>query len=258
MKSTKTIQVAMQACAAAALLLVQGCASTNTISKTPQAIPADGVSTPATVRAVREAIHISISASGEKSGMSVAEGVKDSLEDQLAAEGFKVTPKDTDVEIALQGEATLYDQLGDFVVYKGTVSANVGRKHDGTILGKPSVTEKSERLPSDKEALVSLEKRIRSKIVPEVVKVLDSGTFGLEAANIEINHNFREMEDAEFIGKFLLKVNNVRGIVSCKLVNQDYARHNMHFRVVYFSDKFPEGIINAIITETKMKLKPVR
>jgi hypothetical protein len=98
-------------------------------------------------------------------------------------------------------------------------------------------------------------------LAPEINKWLlgtcTSARAELAAEDVVVRRRLPSLasSDPAYALDFAGTVGKLEGIVSCKLVAQDYAARTMTFRVVYDKNSFAGGFMNRLLTIEKLGLK---
>ncbi len=202
-------------------------------------------------------VMVKCSTTSQNAAAVVAGRVRDAVEGALAP-SVKINPQMTDILVDLQVNATLFDKSGDFSLYRGEVQAVVTRMFDGKVLGRNTWVEKGARQLGDAEACRAVADVLAKQAAPWVARTIEPASQGLAAADVRLAAPFyrRTQTQAAYAAQFVETVKKLDGIVSCVLVQQDLAANQMTFRVVYFKEKFPEGLLNRLTLQQDLDLKP--
>lgn len=254
-----------------AAMLGAGCrtATTGQIAPSPVtgpvvAPPPTPVSAPArapeigAAPAVVRPLNVAVAASASGDGADIVGArVKKAVEGVLVRQGHTLrTTGPENVRITLGVRTRLKDRLGNFYLYSGDVDAAVERTMDGLSLGKRQITGDGKRTLDKTPALQALADVLSAETSQWLTQALDQAAARLEAQDITVKRAWKAGSDAEYSRTFVDQVGRLPGVVSCRNVRQDYSSRTMVFRVVYFKDKFPEGILNRIAVTPALNLKP--
>ena len=200
---------------------------------------------------------IRCSPTSQNAAAAVSERVRDAVEGALAPT-VTISPKLSDIMVDLQVKAELFDKTGDFSLYRGEVQAVVTRVFDSKVLGRSTWVEKGERKLGDAEAYRAVAEVLSRQAAPWVAKTIAPASEGLAAADVRLAVPFyrRTQTQSAYAAKFVETVKTLDGVVSCVLAQQDLGANQMTFRVVYFKDKFPEGLLNRLTLLPALDLKP--
>ena len=234
--------------------LAQGCATRGRIggANTPDSISSVAAESQARLLNVQ----VSASPQGEKEASSVANSVKSAVEGKLAAKGFAVNDTSPDIKVALNVGVNLFDQSGGYYRYEGNVDASVQRTRDTKILGQTVVAAKGDRKLGQSSALQAVSGKLGADTADWVAGVATPLQSGLSANDITIKRPLLTRDDPAYVKMFVDTVGAIDGVLSCTLVSQNYGSKTMVFRVVYYKDSFPEGLLNRLATIQDLGIKP--
>jgi len=245
----------------AAGLFSQGCRTTTAARQAatqPPTAPTTEAIHPTAGRSALSVLNVRVSAAAaDKDAESVAPSVQNRVEGALAANGFAVIPSSPDVIVAMVVESELFDKAGSYHLYKGAVSTKVSRAYDGKIIGKTEVSVKAERKLGRNAGLKSLAAKLAEPTADWIGATCTPEQSGLAAHDITLKRpRMAEQSASQYVAAFVRAAKGLDGVVHCALVKQDYASREIVFRIVYFKDKFPGGILNRLATIQELNIEP--
>ncbi len=246
------IAMIMTACALAG----QGCATRGQMAPAGRASTEPGVGTPAAAVAATALLNMQVtSASQDPASLSIRQAVRG----RLTAENFKLNDDLPDLRVDLRVSAKPFDQTGNYWVYDGRADASVVRLFDQKTLGQQTFTARGERKLGQEEALASMQEALADKTATWISETAASGRSGLAAYDITLQRPALSRvwkDDSEYARFFISEVTKLNGLVSCVVAQQDYNLHTLVFRIVYYPEKFPEGLLNRLATMSQLDIKP--
>lgn len=237
---------------AVAMLLSQGC-STPIGGAGPR--PKGEI----TARMAQSRLHVGVEAETEDGDSDITTGrVQDMVEDALVDSGYRVDRNQSQVLVDMDVETELWDQTGPYYLYKGACSASANRTYDDKLLGKRRFSARGKRVQDKEDAIVSLAEKLGAKTSDWVVKTSAPGKVGVTAADLVIEHSWFNFfkKRPEYVNKFIKYVEQVDGVISCRLAKEDHETKRRVFRIVYVEDKIPEGLLNRIASIEELDIKP--
>lgn len=257
MKRNKGFGLEVAAMVVAAGLLT-GCASTGRMAPAGGSGVVADTAAPASAATAAALLNVQVGAR-EQDPVSVA--VRDAVKGRLTGENFQMAEDLPDLRVTLDVTTKPFDQSGNYWVFDGQVDASVTRMFDQRLLGRETLTARGERKLGKEEAQEAVGGALASKTASWVAGVAASGKSGLAANDITIRRyllNRLSRDDAEYARFFISRVAQVDGVVSCVVASQDYATHTVTFRVVYYAQKFPEGLLNRLAAMDDLGIKPAQ
>lgn len=187
----------------------------------------------------------------------VADRVKDEIEGNLADAGFTIDETNPDILVGLDIGIELYDQDPPFYLYKGSVDTRVRRAYDSKVLGAKRVSAKGQRVQGEDEALASVATALGDQTASWVVETCAPSQSGVVANDVTVRRAWLSLQDGpKYAQKFIATVEGLDGVLSCRLVREEYDRREAVFRVVYYEKYFPEGLLNRLATLPGLNLEP--
>jgi len=188
---------------------------------------------------------------------TVTERVDNRIQSRLAASGFNISSGAPDLRVALGVDTELFDKLGSTYRYKGEVRTEVRRLFDNRLLGRQSFAVEGERAHSRGDALHNLADELADNAGNWLVSTCTDGAAGLKVEVVTIRRrHLLDRADSEYAEMFIQTVSDIDGVASCELIERDHGDRRMAFRVVYFTEKLPAGLLNRLVTIDDLKLKP--
>jgi len=251
-------------CAAGAGLM-QGCATTRRAGTAhehaPVMQPGDGRAAEAHV----QLLNMSFKPGGRgPHGEAVATRVAEDLAGRVLADGFTIAEGASDVLVALQAEVVEFDRIGNYYRHEGRLDAAVTMPNARREAGKRRFVERGDRKLGEQESL----DETAAKLAGSTAEWLNTltGNLGREIAVNDIVVRRRGLvaalspeagrSDADYARKFIRKVSALDGVLSCELVEQDYRKNEIRFRILYYRRNFPEGMLNRLVDFSELELKP--
>jgi hypothetical protein len=242
-------------------LLLTGCNSTYTNPGTPQipqtpppvsgrAIP-DTMAAEASAEAVRH-FNVVVTATGG----GVAEAVRQTIEGQLAAGGFKINDEAPDITVSLAVRSSEFDRTGNYIRYEGTAEVGINRTWDNKRLGFENPSVRAKRGLGEDEATRNLTAELSAAAADFVIRAARPEQSGLSALDVTIHRPWLTTRDPEYAKRFISAVKRQNGVIYCAMVAHDYDTKVLTFRIVYLADAMPEGLLNRLATLRDLQIKP--
>lgn len=250
------------------LLLGPGCANTGRVGPGPEiATPpspeeeAEDAAEDARAETAVGQLNVAVSSEtgGDEETKTVAERVDNRVQSRLTSSGFKISEEAPDLRVALGVDTDLFDKLGTTYRYKGEVRAEVQRLFDGQLLGRESFSLEGEREHSRDDALKTLADEMADNAGDWLVDTCTDGAAGVKVENVIVTRShLLDRKDSEYADTFVRTVQEIDGVASCQLAEHNYEERRMVFRVVYFTDKLPAGLLNRLVTIDDLDMKPAQ
>lgn len=234
------------------LFTATGCATRGRIE--PEITPRATTRADTTVAQLNVAVNTT--ALEDEESKAVAERVENEVEGLLSASGFKINSFTADLLIAMSVDAVQFDEVGNAYRYEGEVRASARRTADGLLIGKKSFEAKGERQHGQSDALNALATELAGETGAWLVQTCTAAASELSAENITINRHGVIGNDSKYAKAFFQEVKDMEGVITCELIGVYSKARQMVFRVVYFKDKFPAGILNELATNKDLGMKP--
>ncbi len=239
---------------AALLLLSGGCRSIMN--------PGPGVVTPSqayelgNVQGVRLRTSLATAAAGEEAAkQTVASRVHDAVAGKLAVSGFDLAQGPVEVGVRVATETRLFDRSGNFIRYNGTADADLVRLFDQKLLGRERFAAEGPRTLGETEAAEALGKDLGLRVSEWIAATLKPSLVGLSAATLEVRRPLLRGDDAQYVARFVATVSDLPGVVACEHQPNGPQTRSLLFRIVYFPEKFPEGLAVRIVNIKALDLK---
>ncbi|MDD3954196.1 MAG: hypothetical protein PHY82_09810 [Lentisphaeria bacterium] len=175
----------------------------------------------------------------------VADEIARRLTGRLAEANLRQHQARADIRVYLKTNAALYNKRADFHVYKGELDLLVERVFDRQVLQRTQLTGEGKPGQGAAEGRRLLGAALAEQAGSLVLENCSSARTGLVAADISIQDRFLAQADADYVSRFVREVQGLEGVVSCALIAHERGGQAL-FRVVYFAEKFPQGLMNAI------------
>lgn len=237
----------IQAAVLSALFILGGCAPSSTISTTPAVAPSTGPvdSSPNVPQTALAKLNAQVFAGGGIADTDIGGIIAARTENSLANRGFRIAPSAPDIRVEVAPRSELFDQSGNYYLYKGEADVAVTRAFDGKLLGKTTVRVKADRALGKDAARGNVGEALATEVATWVGQTVSPQRIGIAANDVFITTP-RTRDRNAFVSNFIQALQADDAIIGVTLTGQDYATGQMTFRVVYFPDKVPEGIVNRI------------
>jgi hypothetical protein len=173
-----------------------------------------------------------------------------SLRGRLATSGFTFIPGEApDLLLAVAFEPELFDRAGNYYLYKGTADAELRRCVDGKLLTGNSFAAKGERKLGQAEALRNLRGKLVEPLEAWVGSAIKPEYMGIAASELTLALSFFKIfkgRDQDKVNDFINRTQSIPGVIYCRLLSNDPQPRIYRFRVVYYPEKMPEGLANAV------------
>jgi len=220
-------------------LLGCGCASIRSKSLPP---PPDRY----TVAAESRALNIRVRSETDNNFREVGDAVRKAVEGRLAAEGFRIAPTMFDIGVDLRVSVEEFDVSGEYFRFAGNVDVSVHRSPDSRLLGRDTIALRGERMLGRAKALGTLADQLAQATAEFVSRAVAPDHADLGVEEITIRRGVFTRGDATYKLRFAELVSRLDGVISCRLVDENLPDRAMTFRVVYFRENFPAGLLNRI------------
>lgn len=238
------------------LLLVTGCSTTAVVQPADPRIagdPTDAAFVTPTATLARLYLAIDSSATANAPAQ-LATDIKNQLAGSLNLSRFYITQRDADVTVRLQVASELLDQSGNYFSYRGTTNAAIVRNFDQSVLGSSYLQSRGERTLGETMALQALSQRMSADAAAWINDNLTLDAVGLAANDISLTIP-RSFSFSDYIQRFIQESSATPGVTSCTLIAQDTAARSLTFRVVYYPQELPEGILNRLALNPNLNLR---
>ena len=173
-----------------------------------------------------------------------------SLRGRLATAGFTFIPGEApDLLLTVALAPELFDRAGNYYLYKGTANAELHRCVDGKLLTGNAFAAKGERKLGQAEALGDLRGKLVGPIEAWVGSAIKPEYMCIAASELTLTLSFFKIfkgRDQDKINNFINKTQSIPGVVYCRLIDNDVRLRTYRFRVVYYPEKMPQGLANAV------------
>lgn len=176
------------------------------------------------------------------------------VEAELIEKGFLVKGGEPFVTVDLKSAIDLFDKTGNYFVFEGVAEATI-TKADGQKLGSKEFVSKGQRQLEQERAERNVADAISEEVAKWVGETCTAKTMGVETVIVSLRISdwatlLRSTESAaeKEILKFSEAVEKLDGVLSCRLVKSTESNRLLQFRIVYDSEKFPNGILTGTVT----------
>lgn len=239
--------------------LLSGCATRGTVTS-PRASGAPGQPRAAAVAEMRY-LNLSVGANGSnRDGVVVAGLLQQKMANNLASQGLVISDaSSSDVRLNLNVQAEPFDQSGNYYVYDAelTASAILSAGQRARPLGINTFKVRSERKLGKADALRSASDVLSKQSTPWCLDAVSPASCGLLANDVTVRIPWFKTRtgQAKYARDFIQTVSGMGGVVTCRVMEHDYNAKTVVFRVVYFRDSFPAGLLNKLATKDRLNIK---
>ena len=238
----------------AGMIAMTGCATHGTIGA-PAAADNNGT---VAVEAATRLLNVSVTTRpGDSNAERVAEAVRKAVEGRLAEKRFAMNAGEPDILVELGVKVIPFDKSGSYFRFNGQADVKAVRCRDERLLGQHVVAVAGERKLGLGESLSGLSEKMGGEVAEWAVGACLPLQTELGANDITVHRRLPALasNDPEYVAKFVGRVGALKGIVSCRLVQHDYNTRTMVFRVVYYRDLFPEGLLNRLALDRELGIR---
>ncbi len=246
MKKTKITQALGLFTAALFALVFSGCASNVKVGPENSALggPAGSDAYSATSRASQ--LRISVDAMPlDSKDRDLAGAVEKQVQGKLNQQGLQVTPQGGDLSVGISVSSALFDKSGNYYRWEGTADTSIRRNVDLSTVDSKLINVRASRKLGEAAARDVLVAELSRETADWVGGNMGDRSLQLSANDIQIKVPFWR-NAADYSQTFIREVRQVSGVANVMLVEQDSAQKLLTFRVVYFQNKIPEGILYRI------------
>lgn len=234
----------------------QGCASIRAGSSLATGATGDG--SPVAEAEARQ-LNVQVLADGQgQTSHALARGVQEILEARLAEEGYFVSDAYPDITVEIEASVQSFDQSGNYIVYDGTLAGTVTRAADNRLLAGDRLTARGIRALGEGQAMDNLLEAFVEPAGNWATSSLSSARAGLAVEDITVRRVWYSPDRPEYATVFTTQINQLDGIISCRLIAEDRNARSMVFRVAYFKDSFPGGLLNRLVLIPAIHLQHAR
>ena len=228
------------------------------IPPTPPVQPPAGALNPA--REDKGALNVAVTASGaDADSAMLADRLAVSLKSKLAESGYRLAEKDVaDVTVELSATTREFDRSGNYLLLEGEASVKAKRVTDGKLLGEQTYTAKGDRKLGAPAALLSLAGKFGTGPAEWAAKTVIAEAAGLGVSSLRVicTGVWVDGKVPAYAEMFMAKAQAQPGMVRCIIASHDYAKREITFRMVYFKDKFPDGVYTRLYAIPELRLRP--
>lgn len=233
-------------------LMGGGCRTMAVITQTAEGVPSadeDG-------RVQQLNININSQASGRNAEI-IARDVNREVEQVLGDRGFRIDVARPDVRVTLKTVAREFDVTGNFYRYEGRIDADAKRVYDQRVLGRETFEMRGDRQLGQEAAIREVSVPLARQTAEWLTGIIHPARSGSASAEViaRFSRFSRRGAQNEFIEMFVDRLTVEPGIVSCRMIGRDRGPREISFRIVYFPDFFPEGLMTRIANMQELNIK---
>lgn len=242
------------ACAAMAPWIV-GCKSTATIQPAQQPVSgplgSEGIIPLNTV----SQLEVSLTSNPQTSSdQSLADTVTSHASGALNAQGYNIIPSQADVAVQLSVGSEEFDRSGNYYVYRGTVQGEARRLSDGRVIARRDIITKGGRALGQDAARSNLGSQLGMETAGWIQESLTPTSIGLAANDLTLTIPLHR-NISSYASEFIRVCKGIRGISKVTLIQQDHPSRTVVFRIVYYPQQIPEGILNRLATHEELDIR---
>jgi hypothetical protein len=130
--------------------------------------------------------------------------------------------------------------------------------HDQKLLAHEVATASGERRLGQPEALDAVAGKLATDTAAQVVQACAPLKTKLAANDITVKRPFMSLRknDPAYAEAFVARVARMEGVLACTLVDQSYEQQTMVFRIVYYRDTYPQGLLNRLALVKELQIQP--
>lgn len=181
---------------------------------------------------------------------------------RLIGKGQVVKPEQADLLVALAVKQTLFDKSGEFIVLEGEVDGSVTRLYDKRRLAYDRLSARGKREMGMDKAVTSLANELSPSINAWIDKSFAAENIPISACVVNVRRTWMTTFtpgselNARYAASFVKTVSRMPGVLRCELVEEEPNDRRLSFRIVYLKEKYPFGLLNAVILANKdLRLK---
>lgn len=232
-----------------------GCASNVQVAPADASLggPVGSDAYSATSRASQLQISVSAMAADTKD-RDLAGSVETQVQGKLNQQGLQVTPQGGDLSVGITVSSALFDQSGNYYRWEGTADTSIRRNVDLSTVESKLINVRASRKLGEAAARDVLVAELSRETADWVAGNMGDKSLQLSANDIQIKVPFYK-NAASYTKTFIREVRQVPGVANVMLVQQDSAQKLLTFRVVYFQNKIPEGILYRIARIDELNIR---
>lgn len=176
---------------------------------------------------------------------TAADLLKESLGTTLVASGYDRVPAVNEADISIQASYSgeVFDRSGNYVLYDGTASAQVIRLADRKVLSQTRFVERGPRTLEDDRALEANVLQVADRLSGWMSGALSPAKIGIAASNVTVSNH--DLTPKQYPRRFIDAVSATEGVTAARYLGLDQGG-DFVFRVVYFPDQVPEGLLTRL------------
>jgi hypothetical protein len=182
------------------------------------------------------------------------DAVQNRVQGKLADNGFQLTPSLPDIQVNISVETSQFDQSGNYYLFQGAYQAEILRVWDKRVLSKTEETVKGERKLGKTEATRSVHAKLAEAASVWIAAVCTPERSGLAVSDITISRPAGKKDHAAYARRAIRLIKEQDGVAACEQLREDETGR-MVFRVVFFRSKFPEGMLNRLVSIPELEIE---
>ena len=184
----------------------------------------------------------------------LASAIEKQIEGRLNQQGLQVTPEGGDLSVGITVSSEIFDKSGNYLVMEGAADTSVHRNYDRSTVASKQIKVRASRQLGATAARDALVSELSRETAAWVAGSLDDRSLQLSANDVTVTVPiFRNA--ADYSRKFIREVGQVDGVASVILVQEDSQRKKLTFRVTYFKNKIPAGILHRIARIDDLRIR---
>lgn len=193
---------------------------------------------------------------------ALADRIRKRVLDHLMRSGFKPARGDGELSINLEVAVDEVDRTGSMYVYDAEADASLGRAFDMSTVRTRNFMIEGEATRGKVKALARVAEPMADQVTDWIVAQGIDSLAGVEAIQVNIAYpRFFGGDPKSYPDLFVRTVRSElrsRGVLDCRVVAHSPVSRQSRFRIVYYPENFPAGILTELVNLPGLKLKPVQ
>ena len=235
----------------------------------PAVAPADGAAAaPLPVKSfpctrLESAVRVHVDVRALPYASDIAERALSGLRDTLSRRGFMLdwdaASGKEDVLVSVRADRRVADRFGEFETHEADVRATVTVPSlEGKVLGDEMFHAEGIRALGEAAADRALAEAAVPRLSAWMERTITPETIGVATETYAVAYGIDDPEGNQGHARALLaRAASLDGVLEARIVSQDDWRGTVAFRFVYLAEKFPDGLVNAIVlTDPQLQYTP--